>query len=149
MHTKREQALVARISEVVSGLSTEEKKRLFQQVLEEETVPVSIFSSTLSGLGALVVYLKDVEKKSVKEIGQILNRKVPTIYTTYSKAKGKRVTTTSTIHIPLNIFKDRKFSILEHLVVYLKQTYSLIEISRLLNKHPSTIKTTYWRLKKK
>ncbi len=101
MHKKREQVLVGSISELVNGLSTTEKRELFQQVLAKETVPVSIFSSSLSGLGALVVYLRDVEKKSVKEIAEILNRKIPTIYSTYSKAKGKKVITTSNIHIPL------------------------------------------------
>jgi hypothetical protein len=150
MHKKREQELLKGISELVDGLTKQQKQTLFARALEE-TIPVSIFSTKLSGLEAVVVYLKDIEKKSVKEISTLLKRKPSTIYSTYSKAKKQKIKlkTTSKTHLPLSIFSNRKYSILEILVSHLKESHSLINISRLLNKHPSTIKTTYWRYRKK
>ena len=141
------------ISKLVVDLSFREKKKLFASILQEEVVPLSIFETKLSGLKSLVVYLKDVREKSIKEISKALNRERTTIYSTYTNVKHKKpkLNTKSSIHVPLIIFSNRKFSVLESLVSYLKdeQNITLAEISRTLNKSPSTIKTVYWRYKKK
>lgn len=152
MHKKRREKLVKAVFELVNELSSEEKKKIFDEVLSESSVPVSIFKNN-SGLEALVLYLKNNQKKSVKDIAKLLNRNVQTIYSTYNKIKNKKIKLhlKSTINIPLTIFSDRKLSILESLVSYLKeeQNLTLIKISKLIGKSQSTIKTVYWRYKKK
>ena len=162
MRARSKEKLGRTISELVKGLSLEEKRKLFDTVLEKEGVPLSIFRGELSGLEAIVLYLKDVERKSVSEIAKVLNRSAATIYNTYAKAKNKtklpnkrknksRKKDQIDFIIPCRIFSNRRFSILEALVSHLKgeRKLTLIRIARDLNKSPSTIKTVYWRYQKK
>jgi len=152
LNSKERQKLVSTISNLVSTLSETEKKEVLQQILSQKNViPVSIFSSELPGLSALALYYKKYQKKSVKEISTLLKRDKSTIYTTLSRIKETTLKTTSQLHIPVSIFQDRKYSVLESLVFYLRheRNMKLVDIAKLLNKAPSTIKTVYWRHKKK
>jgi hypothetical protein len=152
LNSKKRQKLVSTISNLVSTLSETEKKEVLQQILTQKNViPVSIFSSELPGLSALVLYYKKYQKKSVKEISTLLKRDKNTIYTTLSRIKETTLKTTSQLHLPVSIFQDRKYSVLESLVFYLRheRNMKLVDIAKLLNKAPSTIKTVYWRHKKK
>jgi len=65
--------------------------------------------------------------------------------------RDRRLSTTSTFQIPTSIFKDRKVSILEALVEYLKDKKELSyhEISILINRDERNIWTVYHRAKKK
>ena len=154
IHKKEE--LVSLLSNLVASLSQKEKQEILEKILgKKEGFPISIFCSDLSGLEAVVVYLKDNREKNIAEIASLLNRKKSTIYTTYHKAKEKLpgqldVSDESTI-IPYLIFADRKFAVLESLVAYLKdgQNHSFAKISTLLNKKYSTVRTVYVRYKKK
>ena len=118
-------------------------------------MPISIFRSKLSGLETIVVYLKDIKGKSVAEIAQLLNRKKSTLYTTYHKAKekfsGKLDISDESLVIPLSIFANRKYAVLESMVAYLKdeQKLSFAQISILLDKKYSTVRTVYVRYMKK
>ena len=125
-----------------------------QQDISADAIPISIFHSNLSALEAIVVYLVDHVKFSKSAAAKTLNRNPNTIYTTYSNAKKKlktRLNITSTPAVPIDIFSDRKFAILESLTNHLKHhdNIRLAEIARLLDKSPSTIKTVYARYKKK
>jgi hypothetical protein len=55
------------------------------------------------------------------------------------------------VNIPTSIFKNRGLSVLESLVVFLKEEYELHfhDISKLLNRDDRTIWTVYDRAKKK
>ncbi len=55
------------------------------------------------------------------------------------------------ISIPVSVFKNRKFGMLESSVVYLKEEYKLSyhEIAVLLNRDDRTIWTSYNKAKKK
>lgn len=158
MKQKKRVELVNFISQLVSTLSEKEKQEILTTVMQtkKDSVPVSIFRSKLSGLEVIVLYLKEVQHKTVKEISQLINRKPSTIYTTLSKAKKKKTTkhlgtSDISIEIPLQIFDNRKFSILESLIFYLREEHnlSLKEISTLLNKNYNTVKTVYYRYHKK
>ena len=65
--------------------------------------------------------------------------------------RDRRVSTNSTFQIPTSIFKDRKVSVLEALVEYLKDKKGLSyhEISILINRDERNIWTVYNRAKKK
>ena len=91
MNEKKREELVSIISNLVSSLSENEKKEIFEFIFnkKERGIPISIFKSKLSGLELIVKYLKEAEKKSFKEISKILNRKLSTVYNTYNKSKIK------------------------------------------------------------
>tara|TARA_Y100000310_G_C20702101_1_gene830872 strand:- start:9985 stop:10473 length:489 start_codon:yes stop_codon:yes gene_type:complete len=151
---KRED-LVRLISKLVSTLSEKEINLLFNEILEkkEHGIPISVFKAPLSSLEVIVKYLKENQRKPIKEISSILNRKVSTIYNTYAKVKQKFPSdldlSDSSILIPLNIFTNRQYSILESIVFYLidKKSLSISDISKLLNKSQSTIRTVQRRYK--
>ena len=141
------------LSKVVELLSPEEKQRIYAQLQGKETIPLSMFRNTCSGLEALVFYLKEVHHRSVNEIATLLNRKKTTIYTSYHNAQKKKAHISLNHHIlvPLYFFSQRQYSVLEILVSYLRdvERLSVAQISQELHKSPSTIKTVYGRYKKK
>ena len=147
-----------------SLLSPKEKEQildLLEKIIKSKhgisntNFPISIFRSNISGLEAIVVYLKDSLNWSTKKISKTLNRKLTTIYTTYNNASkklsgkkslGRLDTSDHSIIIPIDVFSNRKFSVLESLVAYLiKHGFKLSQISKLLNKNYSTVKTVYRR----
>jgi len=157
VYSKHRIDLVQAVSQLVGSLSFAEKRHLFTQILSEskQVVPLSIFSGKLAGLEALVVFLKDEQKRSIAEISKLLGRNKSTLYSTYHQAKkkliGKLPKHDYTISIPIDTFSNRKYSILESLVVFLKEHYhlSIKEIAEKTGKKYTTIHTTYSRYKKK
>ena len=138
------------VASLVSALSTEEKNELLQTIEKPRGIPISAFRAELSSLEIIVRFLKDVEKKSFKEIALTLDRKLSTIYTTYKKSvvKNPRALdiSDSSFVIPVELFKDRKYSVLELVIAHLKsEKLSFKEIAGLLHKHYNTITTTYRR----
>ena len=125
-------------------------KKKLEKPGETQGIPVSIFKK-LSALEAITRYMKDEQKLSFNEIGKILNRSSITIRTSYNnsfkKFKGKLDTIDTKHMIPFNIFQNRKKSILEHIVSYLKDKYDLNfkTIAEILNKNYQTIWTVYRR----
>jgi len=120
---------------------------------EEIKVPLSIFSK-LSPLEALVKYLKENLGLRFSGIASKLNRDSRNIWKTYYQSKSKGISfklKKDDLLIPIPIFKNRNLSILENLVIYLKDELkiSVKEISFLINKNLSTIWTAYSRAKKK
>lgn len=149
---RKNKELVDAILQLVSSLSREEKKEVLNQLQQQtEGLPISIFRSGISGLEAIVVYLKDVKGLTIAEISTLLNRKKSTLYTTYTKAKeklsGEIDSSDTSVLIPYSIFTDRNFAVLESLVAFLKDEmkFSLVKIATLLDKKYSTVRTVYVR----
>jgi len=123
--------------------------------VEQLRIPLSIFSHKLSPLEAFVKYLKENLGLRFNKIASELNRDDRSIWRTYQQSKIKSEIALELkkdeILIPISIFKNRNLSILEHLVVYLKDELDIPvkEISTLVNKKPSTIWTVHNRAKKK
>ena len=145
--------LVDSLLNVVDSLSNEDKKKLLDRLIGKDLVLLSVFKGSLSGFEALVLFLKKYQKRDVKSIASLLKREKSTIYATLSKIKQKKATLneSGTIKVPISIFSNRKFSVLESLVSHLKDEMgmSLKEISVKIGKSYSTVKTVYWRYKKK
>ena len=125
----------------------------FAEVVE---LPVSIFDNKeLSALETICKYMKEELKLRYSEIGNLLNRDQRTIWVTYNKGVKKRVerlvVEESEYKIPVSVFKDRRLSVLEALVSYLKDNYNLryVEIARLLNRDERNIWGVYNKAKKK
>lgn len=145
----------------------EKTKKFFE---EENSVPILIFDNDkLGALEAIVKYLKENRDLSFKKISILLNRNEKTVWATYFNAKkklpgkfelerdylktckGKYKKELLWIRAPLSIFRDRKLSVLESVVKFLKEEHDLKyhEIAVLLNRDDRTIWTTYKRGLKK
>ncbi len=153
---KKKEELLELIVQLVGTLSPEEKQKIISLLVEKkEGFPISIFRSGVSGLEAMVTYLKEVKELTITDISTILNRKKSTVYTTYQKTKQKLVgkidASDTSIVIPYSVFADRDFAVLESLVAYLKDELKLplVKIATLLNKKYSTVRTVYVRYKQK
>ena len=130
-----------------------DNKDLIKLISYEELIliPISIFKNS-SPLESLVKYLKDNLDLSLSEIASLLNRDQRTIWITYNNAskKIKELEIIDKTLIPINIFNNRKLSILENLVYYLQnKNISLSNIAKILNRDYKTVWTCYSRAKHK
>ena len=123
---------------------------------QEILIPSSIFDNDeLSCLETIVKYLKEELKLRFHEVAALLNRNDRTIWATYNNATKKRKerlpVKESRFFIPVSIFVDRKFSVLESIVSYLKDNFNLrySQIAILLNRDERNIWTVYNRAIKK
>ncbi len=130
-------------------VSTARKKKR-KIIVDDLSIPASIFTDKIGGLEALVKYLKENLELTYHEIALLLNRNDRTIWTAYNKSQikmpEKLKITKTLVHIPSSIFKNRKLTIFEAIVVYLKEKemkYS--EIGKLLNRDQRNIWTIYNR----
>ncbi len=142
----------------LKSLSKPEKIEIISfltEQLKENVLPVFIFkNSSLSALETIVKYLKQEHNLSYAEISRLLNRSSKTIWITYQRAKKKmpkKLKGKSDIFIPVGIFQNRKFSVLENLVSYLKQEQGIShkQIAKLINRNYRTVLTVYGRFRKK
>ena len=92
--------------------------------------------------------MKENLNLNYREIAELLNRNERTIWTAYKKAKQKQPepikTKETKISLLISIFKNKKLTILEAVINYLKNKglkYS--EIAKLLNRDQRNIWTIY------
>ena len=117
------------------GLSSEEIAGLVNRILkvevkEEVKVPLSVFKNDyLSSLETIVKYLRENLLLSFKQIASLTNRNNIALAVTYRNAKKKMpakfAEEISPYSIPVSILKDRKLSVLETIVSFLKNNFSL------------------------
>ena len=144
------------------SLSQEEKiELLFSLVMslkekkDSDLIPVSIFDNEkLSILEALVKYMKENLRLRHVAIGTILRRSDKTIWATYSKSRKKMPSAFSSIasdiNVPIASLSDRRFTIFESLVLYLKdKNFTNHQVASMLHRDDRTIWSIYDRAKKK
>lgn len=138
------------------GLSEEQVVRLLKEKGEAIHIPVSVFSNTkLSGLELVCKYLKDELNINFSEISRLLNRDYRTVWTTYTAAskkhKGALSVPRSRYFFPTLVLTDRRLSVLESIVSYLKDELGLrfSEIASELHRDQRNIWTVYRRAAKK
>jgi hypothetical protein len=117
-------------------------------------IPVNIFSKKLGGLEALCKYMKENLGMSYHGIALDLNRDDRTIWTAVKKAseklEGRIKIERGAISVPAEIFKNRKLTVLEAIIVYLKgEEKKNKEIATLLERDARNIQTIYSRAVKK
>ena len=98
--------------------------------------------------------MKENLKMNYNESAEVLNRDQRTIWTAYKKATEKQKEMIeigkTLVFLPTSIFKDRKLTTLESIVVYLKeQGLKYSEIAKLLDRDQRNIWTVYSRARKK
>jgi len=122
---------------------------------EKERIPVTIFNKKLSPLESISRYLKDCLGLNYHEIALLLARDERNIWHSYNdslKKHPERLTAEKTrFFVPLKIFAEKRSSILESIVVHLKDEYSLgyRQISALINRDERTVWTAFSRAAKK
>ena len=158
-----EKKLLATLSHLKKqGFSSEEiiefvNRLLRVEVKEEIKIPISVFNNEkLSSLETIVKYLRENLLLSFKQIASLTNRNNVALAVSYRNAKKKLeakfvVEEISPYSLPVTILQDRKLSVLENIVSYLKDTFGLAyhKIALLLNRDDRTIWTVYQRAKKK
>ncbi|MCP6727622.1 MAG: sigma-70 region 4 domain-containing protein, partial [Patescibacteria group bacterium] len=122
--------------------------------VKKMSIPITIFSKELGGLETISKYMKENLEMNYKEIADELNRDERTIWTAYKKAKEKQKepidVKKTDIFLPTSILRNRKLTILESIIIYLKEKgmkYS--EIAELLERDQRNIWTIYSRAVKK
>ena len=133
-------------------LSLIEEKPISKEIL----IPVSIFEAeSLSALEAVCKYLKEELDLNYPKIALLLNRNSRTVWTTYNNAvkkiRERLPAKESRFFIPVSAFSDRKFSVLESIVCYLKDKFNLrySEIAVLLKRDERNIWAVYDNYRKK
>ena len=143
-------------------LSSQEIIDLIKKLLEvpdkeEVKIPISVFKNDkLGALETIVKYLRENLLLSFKQIASLTNRNDVALAVSYRNAKKKleakfAIEEISPYSLPVTILQDRKLSVLENIVSYLKDTFGLAyhKIALLLNRNDRTIWTVYQRAKKK
>ena len=126
-----------------------------KEFVSEILIPISIFVKEISGLETICKYLKENLKLKYSKIASLLNRDHRTIWISYNNAVKKKKSLLEIKEtpylVPISLFTNRKFSVMEILVSYLKENYSLSfsQIAELLQRDQRNIWTIYSRYKKK
>jgi len=129
----------------------------YEDIYEEGTIylPVSIFSSQMGSFQAIVKHLKEKEGLKYSKIAELTKRDQRTIWNTYNQIKKTTLkeeesvkdSSNTNVSIPLTIISDRKHSVLESIIVYLKDKgFSFNEIALMLKRNYQTIYTTHRKI---
>lgn len=116
-------------------------------------IPSCVFNKRLSSFETIVKFLKESYGFSVQKIAELLGKKKQSVSRAYrnTSLKFKESFEVSTLYypIPVDIFSRSDKSLLETLVVFLKDHYDLSysEVSSLLMRDERTIWTVYQRAK--
>ena len=123
--------------------------------MEQFFVPVTIFVKKLSPFESIVKFMKENEGKKLSEIGKLTGRTTASVWQTYRHAQEKVKSVLkpkeTAYLIPLDVIKEKKFSILESIVIYLKDNFDLTyrAIGKLLQRNERTVWTVYQKGKKR
>jgi hypothetical protein len=118
------------------------------------SVPITIFSREVGALESVCKYMKENLGMTFHEIAVALNRNDRTVWTAFHKASEKapkRAYAEKTeIYVPLNVLRDRKHTILEAVIIYLKaKNMRFSEIAELVDRDQRNVWTIYSRATKK
>lgn len=126
---------------------------VINKVEKRVIIPLNIFTKQLSPLETVTKYLKENLNLTNKQISNLLNRSKKTIWQAYNSSLKKRPlpikSKPSKFNIDTTALQNRKYTVLESIVLYLKQTLTYHEIAELLKRDDRTIWTVYHRAKEK
>jgi len=125
----------------------------------ELQVPINIFREDVGPAEVLIKYLRENLGMRFIDIARLTNRSESSVWTSYKNAMEKhrekievkdREEGEELIYIPVEIFANRKLSVLECMVSYLRnKEFRNFEIAEMLNKDQRNIGVLYSRIKKK
>ncbi|KKL21741.1 hypothetical protein LCGC14_2442390, partial [marine sediment metagenome] len=153
-YSKEKEIIIKQLIRAIQEEYSIKRKEVLNLIRREINIPVAIFSKKLGALETITKYMKENLNMSYREIGKELERNERTIWTAYKKAKEKQKESLdikkTDIFLPASIFKDKRLTTLESVIIYLKEKglrYS--EIAELLERDQRNIWTTYSRARKK
>jgi hypothetical protein len=132
-------------------LAPEDILQIMYEEKEYLSIPLTIFSRQLSPLESVVKFLKEDLNLGISTIAKTLQRNQATIWLTYNHAQKKKkekfIFSETKYWIPISLLKDRRLSILELVVEFLKKSYSLNfhQIAVLIQRDDRTVWTVYQR----
>ncbi len=121
----------------------------------KQEIPIEVFIRTVAPLEAVCKYLRENKKLTLRAIATLLKRDVRTVGGTYLRAmkkeKKKFLIKESILTIPIDVIKNRKLSVLENTVKYLREHHMLTlhQIAVLLHRDDRTMWTVYARSQRK
>lgn len=122
---------------------------------EQLLIPCTVFSKKLSSLQAITKYLVENLEIGLRDIGKILGRSDQGIWQAYNQSKKKvseKIKPGVTRYwIPARVVADKRLSVLESIVRYLKDEYSLNyhKIALVIKRDDRTVWTIYKRAMRK
>lgn len=139
------------------NLQLEDILALFQEIKQEITIPLSIFSSKTPPVEALCSYLSNSQKMSYREIAILLGRNEKSIWSIVKKSKQKKPSLKNSskalekYFLPLSVIQNNSHTLLENIIIYLRTTYKLKnpQIAKLLHKSPNSIAVLAKRAREK
>ncbi len=155
--SNNEEFLISMLKQLSERLQTEYEytnEELLELLSSEIKIPLEIFSLELAPSESLVKYLKENLEKTFHEIAELTSGNERAIWASYQRA-NKKMSSSILIEnptlIPLSIFSNKKLSVLETVVVYLKEKKKMkgVKIAQILKKHPANIWTIYNRANEK
>ncbi len=148
--------IVKTIIEKASKKYNLDRTKLLRTIKAREgiDIPVTIFSKKLGALESIVKYMKENLGMNYREIAKELGRDERTIWTSYKKANEKQKEPIkpkeTKINIPSSVFENKKLTMLESIIIYLKQKgFKFSEMEKLLERDQRNIGTIYSRAMKK
>lgn len=159
------------IYEKLNVLSSDQLKKLFIHYLKdnlekistdlayslkkETSIPDTIFNKKLTILESIVKYLKENLGHTLKDISTLIGRDQRNVWSIYhSSIKKYKENFEIKDHqylLPISIFANRKLSILENAVFYLKSKFDLSyhKIALIIHRDDRTVWTVYQKAKRK
>ena len=131
------------------------KHELIKAIEKKDVLPLSIFNKRLSPLETVVKYLKEEMDYGFQKISKLLNRSSKTVWQAYNFSKkkfpAKLTVEFSDYDVDISALSNRRFSMLESIVMFLKdkKDLSFHKIALLLSRDDRTVWTVYSRAKKK
>lgn len=132
-----------------------QKERFLEKARKEFLLPDYIFNKKITLFETSVKYLKENLRLNFKKIADLVGRDQRNIWQVYNSAKikfpSRFPTKKSRFMIPVSVLSDKKFSVLEAIVAYLRDDLGLTyhEIAVLIKRDDRTVWTVYQRFKKK
>ncbi len=145
------------LTEMISeeDLQLSDLMEMFNEIKSEQLIPLSIFSYKLKPAGAICKFLRENLSYSNKKVSILINRDERSTWSSYQRAKLKMkkkfVDKNEEYRLPVSIFQDRSYSLMESLLIYLSKYYGLSnkEMAKLLNKSSNSIAVVVKRAKEK
>jgi DNA-directed RNA polymerase specialized sigma24 family protein len=153
-YSKEKETIINQLIKAVQKEYKVSRSDVLSLIRKEIEIPIEVFSKELGALESIVKYMKENLNMNYKGIASELKRDQRTIWTAYKKASEKmkkplEIKETK-MFLSLSVFKDRKLTILESIIVYLREKglrYS--EIAELVNRDQRNIWTIYSKTIKK
>ncbi len=154
-YSKDKEAIIKALIKEIKKKHRISNKEIYEllEVRKDIEIPLNIFTKELGALESITKYMKENLSMAYYEIAELLNRDQRTIWTAYNKANKKQnkgyKTKNKKMKLPIQIFDNKKLTILETVIAYLRQeNLSYSEIAKLINRDQRNIWKTYSKIKK-